>query len=786
MFHTLPHGLWVLLAVPAVLMVIKDSRLLLVSSLILGFCWALFQANLKLSTELDNSLEGIDLDVIGQIVSIPAKKARSTRFEFKISKAYRSDKQLEKYPKKVLLSWYSQAEPLQLGEEWKLRVRLKRPRGFSNPGGFDYEKWLFEHAIRATGYVRAKGNNVRLAHTQLSNPIHYFRNALNTRLQELDNKNLPIIKALVLGEKGELSDEQWQVLTSTGTNHLLAISGLHVGMVAGLLYFLALRLWRLSEKLCLWMPAQRFAALAGMVTSFLYAMLAGFSIPTQRAMIMASCVFLAVFLFKSFRPWNTLALALICVLIWDPFSVLSPGFWLSFAAVGLIFYALIKPQINNEPVNSLMQQKVLPHSSLSGDQKLRSICERWIAKSIYLGRLQLVLTIGLIPLTLVFFQQTSIVSPIANFFSVPWVTCIVVPLVLLGSCLSFLSEIVANWVFQISSYSIDILFIFINYLSDLSYAKWHHAIPAWSLLPASFGMILLFLPKGSPGKFIGLILLSPLLFAKPTPLDNDEVRISILDVGQGLSMVIETENQVMLYDTGPKYSQSFNAGEAVITPYLLNRGVDEIDMLVVSHTDKDHAGGVEGVLRNIRVKRLLSSAPDAFQHENSSRCDAGEMWNWGGLLFQFLHPNSQIDNLATLSTNNSSCVLLVKHQAGSFLLTGDIEAPIERKLLEKYPDLIDTDVLIVPHHGSNSSSTKAFIQATSPEYAVVAAGYRNPYGFPKKKVTTRYQEFGSQLLNTASQGMITFSLSTKKGLVLHEGYRLRDKRFWHSNIRSNG
>lgn len=785
MFQSLPHWLWALLAVPAVLVVIKYPRFLLFACLIIGFSWALVQATLKLHPGLEVSIEGVDLDVIGKVASIPSQQGRSIKFEFNIAKAYQADaKNLNKFPSKVLLSWYGESSELKLGEEWQLRVRLKQPRGFSNPGGFDYERWLFEHGIRATGYVRTKGNNMRLAHTQLSDPVFYFRNKLNTKLQKLASNNRSIIKALALGEKGELSDSRWQTLTSTGTNHLLAISGLHVGIVAGFMYLLALWLWKRSETLCLRIPAQRIAALAGMFASFMYAMLAGFSIPTQRAMIMTGSIFIAIFLLKSIRPWNTLSLALLCVLIWDPFSVLSPGFWLSFAAVALIFITLTRSQ-TKKPTNDSALQKSSPNVAQDLTKSLlHGLSEglrKGLNRSLYLGRLQLVLALGLLPLTLVFFQQASIVSPIANLFAVPWVSCVVVPLVLLGSCLSLLSEALATWALQLASDSIDLLFIFLNYLHELPYARWQHAIPAWSTWPAICGVLLILLPKGMPGKIIGLILLSPLLFANSDSLSQDELHISILDVGQGLAIVLQTKEHVLLYDAGPKYSQSFNAGESVIYPFLLKRSIDVVDTLVISHTDKDHAGGVDGVLKNIPVKGLLSSAPEAFVHDYSSQCADGMTWQWNEVEFKFLHPNTQLDNLATLSTNNSSCVLLIRHPAGSFLITGDIEAPIERKLVEKYPNLIDTDVLIVPHHGSNSSSTKVFIQATSPKYAVIASGYRNPYGFPKKKVTARYHKFGSQLLNTASQGMIMFSLSKRKGMTLHQGYRLAHKRFWHSN-----
>jgi len=246
-----------------------------------------------------------------------------------------------------------------------------------------------------------------------------------------------------------------------------------------------------------------------------------------------------------------------------------------------------------------------------------------------------------------------------------------------------------------------------------------------------------------------------------------------------LATVLETERHVLVYDTGPNYSESFNAGEAVIVPYLRDRGIDKVDMLIVSHTDKDHAGGLESVLTQLQVDRLVTSTPQRFQHDDASLCRQGVIWKWDGVHFEFLHPN---DNIHKLSQNNRSCVLLIKHSAGSILITGDIERPIERNLIEKHRNLLDTDDLVVPHLGSNSSSTKAFIQATSPQYAVFATGYRNSYRFPNAKVVSRFEEFGTELVNTASQGMITFEFSNQHGLQLHPGYRDQRNRFWHSRF----
>ncbi len=749
-FTSLPHWYWAFGILPTVLIVIKYPRSILVVSVLLGFFWALIHAYSNLYPELDRSIEGIDLDVSGQVISIPSKQGRSSRFEFFIHQASLSTngKQVQS-PKKVRLNWYGDVPPIQLGEVWNLRVRLKRPWGYANPGSFDYEKWLFEQKIRATGYVRSKGKNERIHETSLLDPTYYLRATLNQKLDQTEGKSAAVIKALVLGERGQMDPKRWQVLTQTGTNHLLAISGLHVGIVSGFVYFIVLQLWKRNENLCLKIAAQRVAAIAAIFAAVFYAMLAGFSIPTQRAMVMAAIVFLAIYSMQSLRPWNILSFALICVLILDPFSVLSPGFWLSFIAVAIILFS-IKDQSTTK--------------------------SKWSS----LVRIQLVLSIGLLPLTLMFFQQASFISPIANLFAVPWVSFFVVPVTLLGSLCLLISQDIGQLFLSISNWLLEIFWICLNFLHSIPFASWHHAIPTWALIPAVFGVILILAPKGWPVKALSIVLLSPLVFASPSVVPSNELRLTTLDVGQGLAIVVEAGDQVLVFDTGPKFSDSFNAGQAVIIPYLRHRGINRIDKLIVSHGDKDHAGGLQSILDNIQVAELVSTFNEEYEHNNPSNCDAGTGWQWGEVQFSYLYPTEKSKLKAKLSSNNSSCVLHIKHQAGSILLTGDIEKSVEKQLIETYTDLLDVDILVAPHHGSNSSSTKDFIHAVSPEYVVFATGYRNPYGFPDEKVVSRYKEFGSDLVNTASRGMITFNFSHKNGLQLQPGYREVRQRFWHS------
>lgn len=761
-FRSVPHWQWIFAILPVLLIGVRYPRSIILTGLVAGFLWALFHAWLKLYPALDRSLEGVDLDVVGQIVSIPSvREDRSTRFDFLVFEAAKPDGHGEvTVPKKIRLNWFNAVPPVQLGEHWRIRVRLKRPWGFANPGSFDYEGWLFRNGIRAMGYVRPNTPAKRLADG--GHPVHSLRARLHQRMQavlsDMDSENRAVIKALALGEKGEIDRRHRQVLIDTGTSHLLAISGLHVGIVSSMVYLLVLQLWKLSGSLCIRIAAQRVASLAGMVAAVTYAMLAGFSIPTQRAMIMASVVFAAIYLGKSLRPWSLLLTALFAVLVWDPYAVLSPGFWLSFVAVALIFLAVV-----NNP-------------STDGKPWVLNFGRRF-------GYIQWVLALGLLPLTLVFFRQAALVSPLANFFAVPWVSFVVVPCVLLGSILLVLSDDLATWVLQGADYSIQAFWWALEHFHQLPYAKWEHSPPDWVLLPAACGVLLLLLPGKWLGKTASLALLSPLVFAQPTPLRDDETILSVLDVGQGLAVVVEAGDKVLLYDTGPAFKSGFNTGEAVIVPYLYERGIKEIDTLVVSHNDNDHAGGLQGVLDNMSVATLITGIPKEFEHHGlkTNPCRKGMVWQWGGVRFQFLHPAG--DDVHKFPKNNRSCVLLVTHPSGATaLITGDIERQVEELLVEDQADLLDVDVLIAPHHGSNSSSTAAFIRRTSPHYVIFASGYRNPYHFPRKEVVARYEEFGAEWFNTASSGMVTFAFSERTALQRYPGYRGVRKRFWHSDF----
>jgi competence protein ComEC len=649
------------------------------------------------------------------------------------------------FPRRVRLSWYEDTPELKLAQRWRLTVRLKHPRGFINPGGFDYEGWLFRKGIRASGYVRPAEDADLITPRVWERPVGLLRQSLADSIETAlgADANRGVITALAIGDRTAMSPRQWSLLLATGTNHLLAISGLHIGLVAGLIYLVAFRAWRLSGRLCMRLPAQHAAAWLALIAGCFYALLAGFSVPTQRAAIMLCVVMGAVISNRATRPAQTLSIALLAVLIWDPLAVLSSGFWLSFAAVAWIFYT-----VGNRPV------------------AVKSLW-RW-------GRIQWVLAIGLFPLILLFFQRVSLIAPLANLVAVPWVGLLVVPFTLLGSISISSVPVLGELLLAISSALLDLLWAVLELLVSIPLAQWYHTPPAWTLLPALIGAALLLAPRGLPGRWLGIVFISPIVLNSAPRPEPGAYWLTTLDVGQGLAMVVETPNHVLVYDTGARFSDYFNAGEAVVTPYLRSRGIENIDLLMISHGDNDHIGGVEAVFNSFQVQKVLSSVPELIDHPQVSPCVAGQRWVWDEVQFEVLHPPSGWQG----SKNNRSCVLRIGNPGGASLITADIEKAAETQLLESTGIRLNSDIMLIPHHGSRSSSSQAFINAVAPEVVLLPLGYRNRFGFPDPEVMDRYGELGVTVLDTVNQGAITISVHQKRGLEIHPGARQIDKRYW--------
>ena len=760
-FQVLPPIQWsVLLLLAFWLVVFLPGYGRLTGGWLAGFCWALLQAHGILDRALPVDLEGRDVLIRGQVVSIPERDAdhprQRSRFEFAIERLSHAGGDYPS-PGRVRLSAYRGAQPanLRAGQRWQLRVRLKRPQGLMNPGGFDYEGWLFQRRIRATGYIRKSTYNQQLTDFSSSCFVLCLREKIRdgivaataTRFQT----STGLLLALSIGERSLITPAQWQWLRATGTSHLVAISGLHVGLVAGLAFLLLNRLWRLTGYFSTrWLhacPAPKMAASGALATALVYAALAGFSIPTQRALIMLSVVMLSIIFNQHLSAGRTLALALLAVLIIDPLAVMTAGFWLSFLAVGVIVYGL---------------------AARVGEQ--RKWRQWW--------RAQWWVTLGLMPALLLFFQQISLVAPLANALAIPLVSLLIAPLSLLGSLLLLLNPHWAAPLILFAARLLDGLGEYLSWLTQWSFATESASIPSLpALLLSVLGMFWLLAPKGIPARWLGGVMLLPLVLARPEVPAEGEADFILLDVGQGLAAVVQTRNHVLVFDTGGQFGARFNMGEAVLIPFLRQRGISRIDRLILSHADNDHLGGAAALLAEIPAQEILAS--DRLRMEKKgfrqplTPCHAGQQWNWDGVVFRLLHPSVETG----LRRNDQSCVLQVVASGQGLLLSGDIEKAAERELVRIYGDDLRAEILVAPHHGSNTSSTSAFIDAVSPRHVLFPVGYRNRYGFPHPKVQARYQSRQVRDYQTSRGGAIRFVLGTRRAPQL---FRQTNGRFWNS------
>jgi competence protein ComEC len=722
----------------------------------MGFFWVNIMAHHLLANGLDPVMEAQDVVVEGLIASLPETMDHGIQFQFEPD-LLRKDGIKQPLPGKLLLSWYGRKPQLRVGERWRLLVRLKRPHGYMNPGGFDFEGWLFRQGIRAKGYVRSADDiNERLAAPADHYVIDQIRQSLRDRLAKTLGKQelRGVVYALAIGDRQDITRSQWDVLTRTGTNHLVAISGLHIGLVAGFAFFLMRRLWQLSARAVRRWPAAKAGAMAGLLAATIYAMLSGFSVPTQRALLMVAVVMLSIVLQRRTRPSSILALALWLVLLIDPMAVLAPGFWLSFAAVALIFYGMT--------------------GRLGGDQTWRKWWWQW-------GRVQWLVTMGLFPILIALFQKASLVSPLANLIAVPWVSLVTVPLTLLGTVFLTLLPSLAHALLLTSLWTLDLLWWVLQLLSSWHFAQWRQGIPSfWGIASAVLGTIWLLAPRGISHRWVGAVWLLPLVFTSPASIADGEADFTLLDVGQGLSAVVHTRHHALVFDTGPRFATGFNTGDAVVAPYLRENGISHVDTLMVSHGDTDHIGGVTDLVAQIPVKRIISSVPDKLKPLSVEKCRAGEHWQWDGVHFEVLNPDWSTDIKKGRKANNRSCVLRVQAGKDSVLLTGDIERGAEDYLIDHWHGKLASSVLVVPHHGSKTSSTPAFINAVSPRIALLPVGYRNRYGFPKAAVVKRYKDRNVRLFDSASHGAIEIWLGAadKSSLAVHT-WRQTVWRYWN-------
>jgi competence protein ComEC len=713
----------------------------------LGFGWAAWLAQQRLADQLPAAWEGQDIQVVGVVAALPQSFERGERFEFAVESVIGAP--LARVPQRIMLSWYHgwheeewhEGGAVHPGERWRLTVRLKRPHGNANPHGFDYEAWLFEGGLRATGYVRPRTEAQRLD-TFVPRPtyaVEWLRDAIRDRFTAVlpEAPYVGVLVALTVGDQRVIPNAQWKVFNRTGITHLVSISGLHVTMVAALCAALVGWAWRRSERLTLRLPAQRAAVLAGWLAALAYALLAGFAVPAQRTLYMLSVVALALWSGRNLGASRTLLLALLAVLVLDPWAVLAAGFWLSFGAVALLFYV--------------------------GTARVGE-AHGWRAALAQWGATQWAVTIGSLPLLLLLFQQFSLVSPLANAIAIPFVSFVITPLALLFAVLPWPPLL------QVDHWLMTQLMRLLEWLAG--WPVWQQAAPPlWAALLAALGVLWLLLPRGFPARWLGLCLLLPaLVWPAPRPAPG-AAWVEVLDVGQGLAVVVRTAGHVLLYDTGPLYSAESNAGQRIVLPYLRAIGVERLDALVVTHRDTDHSGGVFAVQDALPIARTLSSVPEL----PGEPCALGQSWAWDGVRFTMLHPLAGDYARALPKTNDMSCVLRIENDAGSVLLSSDIEARDEQALLARSPSLLHSDVLLVPHHGSRTSSTPDFVAAVGAREAVIPVGYRNRFNHPRPDVVGRYA--ASRLWRTDRDGMVHIELD--KGVAL-SAYRQAYRRYWQA------
>ncbi len=730
------------------------------------------RAQHRLAQQLAPALEGRDVVLVGTIARMPQRSAVGWRFRFDVDEA-RLDGAAVRLPPRVQLAWYGSvstadetdaarplAADLRAGDRWQLTARLKAPHGNQNPHGFDYELWLWEQGLRATGYVRTGPRDTpprRLAVGGWS--VERWRQSVRDRIlgganaQDADARRFAgIVAALVTGDQNVIERADWDVFRATGVAHLMSISGLHITMFSWLAVALVGALWRRLGRWagsarwnpCLWLPAPTAALVGGVALAAGYALFSGWGVPAQRTVLMLA-TFAGLRLSGLRWPWwLTWLLACAVVLAADPWALLQAGFWLSFVAVAILFAT------DSRAAGAR-------GAGAGGQFFIKLLREQWVV------------TLALTPLSLILFGQASVVGLLANLLAIPWVTLLVTPLALAGVLWAPLWQ-AAGWALAPLAWVLQAL------------AAWPWAsvqMAAAPLLPgvaAVAGGVLLALRWPWPWRLAGVPLLLPLLLWQPARPPAGQFELLAADVGQGSAVVVRTAGHTLLYDAGPRYSLESDAGHRVLVPLLRAFG-ERVDMLLLSHRDSDHVGGARAILATQPGASVLSSIEDDHELQGTRpamRCQAGQQWTWDGVEFSVLHPDAA-DYATAAKSNALSCVLRVRAGARVALLVGDIETAQELRLAARHDDL-RADVLLVPHHGSRTSSSAPFIDAVQPRWALVQSGYRNRFGHPAPAVLARYAERGARVVDSPRCGAMRWH-SGRPDVVRCQ--REEARRYWH-------
>jgi len=706
-----------------------------------GFVLAGLHGANALAIQLPPALEGGDFEVSGRIVDLPDHQARRTSYLFRIAQDHSQPEPLR--GRLVRLSWYDDfdgsptgRDRLRAGQDWTQQVRLKAPRGLRNPGGADSEKHALARRLVANGYVREPGAALL---RRGPSGLHAWRESMADRISmSIPSESGRFIRALALGDTRLLADEDWRTLRATGLVHLVAISGFHVGLVSGFFALFAGGIWWVLPSLARRLPRPTAAAVAALLGAAGYAAIAGFALPTVRTVLMIAVIAGLRIFRRRAGAFDSMALAAIALLLADPLSVLGAGFWLSFAGVAWLVWCL--PDAGRNPLRDLFSA-------------------------------QGVATLGLLPLSAMLFGEASIAGPLTNLLAVPWWSLVVVPLSLLGTALEVMQAGLGGWAWRAAAWCFEPSWSLFERVAQSPFSLLWLPEPRWFALPlALLGAFWLLLPRGLPGRPLAVLLWLPLLWPARNLPAPGEFELQVLDVGQGLSVLVRTSNRTLLYDAGPAAAEGFDAGERVVVPSLRALGVRQLDRVVVSHGDNDHAGGFAAVRATFPAERVI--APQGAGIDGSTTCVGGEEWAWDGVRFRFLHPPKYFPYLG----NEASCVLRIEGNHGSVLLTGDIGDVVERDLVRRSREdpaaTVAADVALIAHHGSGGSSDPSFVEATAAEMALVSSGHGNRFGHPREDVVERWRSHGAQVSGTAEGGALVVHMGA-------EGPRLETRRASH-------
>ena len=706
-------------------------------SIIMGLCLGFVYAIIVGINVKSYQLKGVPdsyINIIGKVSNLPIIKNDKVKFSFEISEI-----QENIHLKKILVSWYNSNEKVVAGQIWNLNLKLKPIHGYKNPGSFDYSKWLFRQGYDATATVK-KAALLAESSADISSKVHLFRakiatiidnNFHSTRVQAL-------IKALTIGDKSQISYQDSQLFQTTGTAHLIAISGLHIGLIAfvGILFGRILFFVFANERF----NRFKYEAIFAIGFAMIYALLAGLSIPTIRALIMVTVFSVAHASKQQIGRWQTWSIAMLMVLLIDPFGVLDIGFWFSFGAVAVLMFAFNGR--NNKG-----------------------------AKAIAFIKAQVVILIGLMPLMVIVFKQINLLTPFVNILVLPLASLLLIPLTFASMFVYTFSDAMAEFLFYLVEKLAVYLFMILDYMQKFDFLSIGvKNINSYTVTALVIAMFILLLPKLFRWRFLALILFIPLFLKKQGHLQYNEFQINVLDVGQGLSVVVSTKNHSLVYDTGAKYDTGFSLATSVLIPFLQHQGMETVDKLILSHKDNDHAGGVEELISSFPDMQVLDVMGDY------SDCQFPSSWDWDGVHFSIYSPFELLPYLG----NNSSCVLKISSKNGSILLTGDIEEPVEYRLTKKFPHHIKSDVLLVPHHGSRTSSSKAFIKLVAPKVAVNSSGFANQFNHPHPLIKQLYLDQGIIFYDTQTKGMI--KLVFKDHDIKIQQYADVYPHFWDTNI----